>query len=209
MNVVEAANIIEVTLLGRCADQAVQNKFHYAVTEVDGPPEPSSDVFDTLHANLTAGGGLIKLIQLMAPEDYEIINTRYQVISPVRQVGYPKVTNMGGLNTFNTQTANVAFCITKRGDLAGRKNISTSHIIGTTDPALMEDGLLTPAAKTLAQTIADFINNEVSFTVVDTAYDLGSVIFHPTDPLNPTPITSCVVQDTVRVMRRRTVGLGI
>jgi len=29
-----------------------------------------------------------------------------------------------------------------------------------------------------------------------------------TDPGNPTPITSCVVQDTVRVMRRRTLRVG-
>jgi len=208
-NVVGAADIVEVTLLGSCFGQAVQNKFHYACISVSGADQASQDVFDELDTELSAGAGLINLMLLLAPTQYELGAVRYQVIKPVRQVAYPVQHADNGLNTQNTLATNVAFAITKRGDLAGRRNISTTHVIGTTDGSLMDEGKLTPAAITLAENIAAFMDNQVSITVGAIDYEFGPVIYHPTDPLNPTPITSCIVQPTARVMRRRTVGLGI
>jgi len=207
-NVLSAADIVEVTLLGKCFEQDIQNKFHYAVTEVSGAPQSSLTSFTALDADLIAGGGLLNLMLLLAPEDYHLTGVRYQVISPVRQVSYPIVHTQDGLNTCNTAMCNIAFAITKRGDLAGRRNISTTHVIGTSDPSLAQFGKITPAALALAENIAAFMDNAVEFTVGGVDYTLNPVIFHPTDPLNPTPITSCIVQPTTRVMRRRTVGIG-
>lgn len=207
-NTVQAADILEVTLLAKFFNEDVQNKFHYACISVSGAAQSTPAVAAALQTNFVAPAGLINLIRLMSPNDYSLQGVRYQVIAPVRQVAYPIVTALAGLNGFDTTTANVAFAITKRGDLAGRKNISTTHLMGTTDSGIMEEGKISPQALTLAENIASFLSNQVSVTVGGVDYEFGPVIYHPTDPSNPTPITSTIVQRTVRVMRRRTVGLG-
>lgn len=207
-NTVQAADILEVTLLGKFINEDIQNKFHYACISVSGAAQSTQDVAAALQANFVAGAGLINLMRLLLPDEYLLTGVRYQVIAPVRQVAYPIVTSLAGLNGLGTTTGNIAFALTKRGDLAGRKNISTTHVMGTTDAGITEEGKLTPQAMTLAQNIAAFMDNQVSITVGGVDYEFGPVIYHPTDPGNPTPITSVIVQSTVRVMRRRTVGIG-
>lgn len=207
-NTVQAADIIELTMMGKYENNDVQNKFHYACISVSGAAQSSASVFAALDANLSGVAGLVNLMRLLAPSNYTLRVNRYQVIHPVRQVAYPIVKNVGGLNTYTTLTGNIAFALTKRGDLAGRKYISTTHVIGTTAEDLIDGGKITAAAQTLAENIAAFMDNQVSITVGGVDYEFGPVIFHPTDPSNPTPITSVLVQDTVRVMRRRTLNVG-
>jgi len=207
-NVLSAADIFQVKFEGSFGNDDVQNVFYYAVTSVSGAAQSSQASFTALDAVLKAPAGLANLMLLLSPTQYSLDNIRYQVIKPVRQVAYPIQAGLNGLNTFDTLAGNVAFCLTKRGDRAGRKYISTTHVIGTTDPAIMAAGSLTGAAITLAENIASFMKNTISFTAGGIDYVVAPVIYHPSDPLNPTPITSVLVQSTTRVMRRRTVGLG-
>lgn len=207
-NTVQAADIVELTMMGKFEGNDVMNKFHYACISVSGAPQGSQAVFAALDTNLSGVAGLVNLVRLLAPSNYTLRFNRYQVIAPVRQVAYPIAKDVGGLNTFTTLTGNIAVALTKRGDLAGRKNISTTHVIGTTAEDLIEAGKLTATAKTLAENIAAFMDNQVSITVGGVDYEFGPVIFHKNEPANPTPITSVIVQDTVRVMRRRTLNVG-
>lgn len=213
MSVNVAANqIIEVTFKGKCLEQEVMNKFHLKIADVPAGQTTFDEFVASLDALLATVPELYSSYRLAMPVNWEATDNVYQIIHPTRYVAQ-KVDKTGvvGGNTFTTLTANVAVCLTKRGDLAGRKFISTTHLLGTTVDGFIEDGRLTPFAATALGLISTKMKGFVTVGV-----DLGDVnafwgIYHKdggTDEEKWTNITSVLTQQSVRVMRRRTLGIG-
>jgi len=201
--------IFSVTFDGRCFGQQVMNKFYYKVGVTSAGPDPFAALFEALDAQLSVVLGMYTRYRLMLPSNWDATINRYQVLSPDRLVAFD-VDKVGlhGTNTFETLTANVAACITRRGSFANRHNIASTHILRTEDAAFITDGKLTALAKGALSLFKGHLTTSLDIATDSGDTNLIPVIFNKNIPADSVPVTSTLTQETVRVMRRRTLGIG-
>jgi len=198
---------ILVTLKANLLAQVIMSTFVYRITSVTGTPN-MHDVFDALDTKLKTAGNLVPKFLASVTHDYILHEIWYQTIAPGRFAKYPVIaTGLIGGFTGESQTANLAAVITRRGDLGNRHNISTLHVpIGTDDNSL-EDGELAVDLQTVLAALAIQINS--SITLSSPAVGLSPVINNGPNAADYSPITNTFVSQGVRVMRRRTLRVGI
>ena len=133
---------------------------------------------------------------------------RLQKIYPIRERAVVNAEALVGLVTGAGAPANVAAVITKQGDGSGRWAQGSWHQSAVPATFLLATGLLNPDyLEDLRDALLELLN-----IGSPTGFDgstLQSVLWNKTVPARATPITALVQQNTSRVMRRRTVGLGI
>jgi hypothetical protein len=101
----------------------------------------------------------------------------------------------------------VAAVITKRTAFAGRWAVGSFHLGGLPQNAYV-NGTLEPTFKTSVGLVAAQLLEDITIAIVGGVYE--PVIVHPVAAHDgSTVLRETDVQDTLRVMRRRTVGLGI
>lgn len=102
---------------------------------------------------------------------------------------------------------NVAVSVTLKTDNAGRHAVGRTQFAGVA-AAAVDDGSVNPAVKGGLQTIVtDILMGP--YTIGDPAESFGLCILNRGAPGQSILVTDAIAQDSVRVMRRRTVGLGI
>lgn len=193
--------IMQVNFIGLMYGQRVMNTMHY---RYEGPIVASGLTY------LTTLLGVNPQMQALQTawrncmsEDVKECNVLGQWIYPQRYRVYhvPMAGGFGGQGVGST--ANVGSCISMVADTASRHGIGNKHIPGlSTDSADL--GYLTPAAKLRNQGLAD---NMVT-TIVHAGGALNPVIYNRADPTASLPIIGSIVHETIRVQRRRTVGVG-
>jgi len=198
---------VEVTFEGVLCGQIIQNKFHYRVASIVGGAIDQEAAFAALDASWTLPLGLYFTYTLFLPDNWLSTKNSYQVVKPQRYIAYKYAHALTGNSTFNALTANMAAVFTKRGNLGQRDNISTTHLPLSEDSGIYTNGKLTPATQATLATLAAFFKTDQAIVAGAVTVTYTPVILHPDG--SATDITSVVVQDTVRVMRRRTVGIGI
>jgi hypothetical protein len=142
------------------------------------------------------------------PSNWFYTDTWYQIIEPMR---HRKVQQLGALGPGGSGaealTQNVSAAITRVGDLAGRRYIGGIRIPLGTDLPAIDGGKTTAGQETLLRNLADAMKlNVITSGFVAT--------FRPQVGVTRGGVPSVDLEDafpqqTVRVMRRRTVGLGI
>jgi len=100
--------------------------------------------------------------------------------------------------------SNTAQVVTRRGDLADRRNVSTLHLPGV-PVAQVVDSFLTITQQDILQSFGVSMLQEF---VTPGGAELRPVAFRRVDPVASRPLTETFPQETVRILRRRTVGLG-
>lgn len=195
------------TLRGSLYDQKIISTYGYLVDAITGTP----DLFvalDALIEKLNDVGGIRATYLGCCPPEYHMEEEWAQKISPTRFRAVKNVVDEFGLFTDGqARTANSAASITRRGDEAVRAAVSTLHVpIGQSGEEIAE-GRVT-------QALLDALNVHAAQIKLDVTTVVGTVTWTPVipNPANPglsIVITDAFAQDTVRVMRRRTVGLGI
>jgi hypothetical protein len=180
--------------------------FVYRVSSVTGTPN-QHDVFDALDTKLKTSNNLVDKYLACVTHDYVLLQIWYQTIAPGRFAKYP-VTAVGKIGAFTgeSQTANLAAVITRRGDLGNRHNVSTLHVPIGTDDNSMEDGELTVDLKAVMDALAIQMNS--SITLSSPVTGLAPVINNGPNANDYSPITNTFTGDHIRVMRRRTLSLG-
>lgn len=204
-------DILQLTFLGRYAGQRIMLTHHYrldAVTAFTDASLVQLGLLDEVRAG--AGGGNVIEGSYLAclPAQYTLEKIRAQTIALQRLVPTEVARNVNGTHGDDTETGNQAVVITLRTAVAGRSQVSNKHI-GPIPQAVtvQDDGLLTVAYKTLATTLASNLN--VQINNVATGAVFSPVIYHRTgDGPNYSKILSYLTQPNIRVMRRRTVGVG-
>lgn len=204
----EPANtVIEVGLEGTLFGQRIINVLHYAVFN----PSTTVNYADELEqlamvfSDVGIGGFGSGYLGCM-PTSFNWDFTRCQSIYPIRKrvirigVGEP-----GRFNT--TTTANVSASITKRTVFAGRSQIGGIRLVLPTTESLQ--GKITIAARANLDLFANQLDVRVLEPTGGGTYD--PVIYHRKAGVVPKfdKVTDCVPETTTRVMRRRTVGLGV
>jgi hypothetical protein len=200
-------SVIETNLIGTLLGQTVIATFHHRVVTPSTLPNASDELAAWLgeqwnNVANTPSGAYINCCPL------EYTNTRVtaQAIEPTRLRRVTQVRNHPG-DVGNTEVSNLQASVTFFTNLAGRSQIGGKRIPMAPDQAV--DGFVSEAYKTLLTT---FAANCVGLKVVIQG---GAVyapcIYHRAPTVVPTftDIEDAIPQDTVRVMRRRTVGLGI
>lgn len=204
---VAANDIIQLTVEGRKDAQAILNMFCYRVAAA-----PSSgtvaDNIDALIAELwdDPGGTWIAPWLNMMPLDYTLRAVRGQRLAPTRSAYVEELIQTVGLIEGNLlETANLSWVFIKQSETAGRWAQSPTHMLMPSQD-WFTNGELNAFGAAARATFLALVPQIVA------PGDGGSyepVIFNPGRIPNFVKITHVTTKQEVRVMRRRTVGLGI
>lgn len=208
---VAVGDIIEVTFEGLLHGQQILTKWHYRCGSIVGGVLTQEDMATELHTKMHGATGLKTAYQLCLPSQWSGVFDWYQVIKPTRYVAF-KIGTSGdaGTSTFDANTANVAFCLTSRGELAGRKYVKTSHIPMPEDSGFAVNGYVNALGLTALGNLGLKVRTTLQLINGGRTAEMVPIIFHRNGLAgqNYTYIVDTIPQPTIRVMRRRTVGIG-
>lgn len=206
MPVVALNSRVLVTFVGTLCQQRIMSTFLYKVTSA--AVETAQDVvFTAFDAELGKAGNLRPAYLAACPSNYTLNEIWYQQVAPIRFRRYTTLHGRPGLFSAVGQAANMSASVTRCGELSGRKYVGGVRIpIGTTADAVANGLLTAPQLAALQQVV-----NTIKLNVLPAA---PAYTFQPQAGVNANPMDSVPVWDafyqlTSRVMRRRTVGLGI
>jgi len=192
-----------VTFRGTLLEQRVANTFKYVVIEAPGVLVEQVTAFNALYSAMDAVNKLIQDFLVNCPDNYALNEVWFQVVSPTRFAAIKIFADQGGNSGADALTANLAAVVTRRGELANRRNISSLHVPAPTDILFINNGNLTASYQSSMLLLA----NELTVEYTASGYKFSPSIWGEsiTDPV---PITQAELQPTARVMRRRTLRVG-
>lgn len=209
--VISLGDIILHTLVGRLNNQTTMTTFLYELLGTTLPAPTIDTACSTFDAALEAAGNLHSKYRAAMPTNWTGIARWTQVISPTRYIKFVTADTRVGTGLGIADSSNIAAVYERRAGLSGRPYVGTVHLPCPTVAASLDSGNLTNAQKIVTQDVA----TQNSFDVITTGGQTWTpVLFRRPKLIPPTParitlIHDCFVQNTVRVMRRRTVGRGI
>jgi len=208
MAAVVAGQIYQVTLVGALHNQRTMNTFHYEVENVPAGGATVVQAAAALETAFEAAGGIIEKFLDCTPDNYTLAEMWIQCIGPTER--YVKVVvpeSLSGQWTEAAGTANLSAVITRTTEKSGRSQQSSLHIPIATGPDTIFGGNLDADLLFNLNALAAVIPAQFG-VVPNLTFD--PVIYHGPPPFLPADrIETATAQTTVRVMRRRTVGLGI
>lgn len=201
-------SIIEATVLGNLNGQRIMSVFHYRVTVESTIIDPALEIVDFNESwfDPAVPLGFAQLYSGSVPENHNITQSAAQVVAPLRRARVTQNVTLTGARAA-AAVPNTAVVITKRTAFAGRDQIGSVHL--PLDPATdAAGGFVDAALKSVLEAFAAGMLLDVTGTAGGGVYT--PVIWHrdAAAPDDFDTVTNTVVQDTTRVMRRRTVGLG-
>lgn len=189
--------------------QTVMNTFHYNVEDASIGVE-LTDLYQAIHDELGKLGGIDSLYAAMFTPAMDNIKRRIQVIAPLRYYARVNPSNDPD-GTYLAGPAvlppNVSAALTLRADTAGPHSKGTKHL-ALTDGAFNENGLVQAAFADLVEPFADAMTVPITLAAPAAGVTLYPVIYNRADHATSQIVSNWSLQPTVRVMRRRTVGLG-
>lgn len=207
---ISAGDRVDIWVIGDFNAQRIMNTFSWGVELAPAAGVDWDNFVTTFNTHLVAAGSLIPAIRQATPVSYVITEIWYQYCNIAGRFRLTKrAHNLEGQWPVAGSTANLAGVITRRGDLAQRNNQSNLHILAPSDTSAATGGVLTQAYKSALETIKAEIMEVRIINPAAGAVSLVPVIANGPLATQVTPITTVDVQSTMRVMRRRTVGLGI
>jgi len=210
MAAIEVGDVIQVSWVGDCFGQRVMMVRHY-VCDVAADPLTTTVLgnLNALLGELGIGGGEDITTDYLAclPPSYSLTYVQAQRINPERSAWVRDASDAGpGTHNDDTERSNVSCCITMQSDRGGRDQHS-NVLLGPSPVTAAVNGEVSVAYKALMTALAE----DLKLPTTPVAVGNGSytpVIYHPDNGLVDF-ITHYTVQDTSRVVRRRTVRLGI
>jgi len=197
---------IAVSFVGTLLGQRCMNLFCYQLTTFAGP-HTTTAVNTAMDGAIDAGGTMLNNYLNVTPDNYTLDEVWYQFVRPTRYVKDVLAKAQPGQSGFDADTANVQQTVTKRGPAANRRNVGSVHIPCPTEAGAITNGLLTVGQKVALANFALDMQSPLALfggTVIATP-----CILNTHGQFLPVLYSTALAQSTVRVLRRRTVGLGI
>lgn len=196
--------ILQATIVQRLEGQTVLNILHYVLQGVAGETDGPA-LIDTLNTAFNAAGGVVGELQNCQSSSLGYDRILYQWITPNRFAYRAYVPfNLTGNIEEAAAPVNVAAAVLRKTDAAGPTERGTLHVAGLPagqlNGSFIEVGLRDLLLLFGDSTLAEQGPAETRLT---------PVLFHAANPLVSPEPESCLVQPYTRVMRRRTVGVGI
>lgn len=198
-----------MTFVGHLSGQTVMSTFWYVLDNI-GVFTNVISLYAAIKDVVDDAGNLRDKYIACCPTDYILEQIWLQLIKPERIMksvftdGAPGTDQPAG-------TANVAAVITRRGEPATRNAVSTLHVpLAPTEDNMTLGQLAPTGVKTKLSLLAAQMLLPLEGGALAGA-KLTPIVYQPRTglPVNGHAIVRANVEGTVRVMRRRTVGLGI
>lgn len=204
--------ILEVSYAGKLAGQKTLTVLHYSLTALAPGPTVDGDLITAAAAgtvfNLEGPGGILAEYLECISQDFELSRIRYQWVNPVRYSYIEEIPVTAlGLFVGASMPPNIAAVVGKRNDSTGRLNRGSVHLPGVPVVAV-EDGLLTSPATSRYADYGSIIKQSHALTFSGGTATITPVIYHAAVPSASPSFNAFIVMPEVRIMRRRTVGVG-
>lgn len=205
---IAAGDIVQCVIESRVEGQVMLNVLYYRANEA----EVGSSYFESLEKLIESvisdpNTAITPRMQPLMGPNVTIEAVQVQRVYPARDVYRRQPLGDQGSHADDCDATNVAAVIVKQAAVAGRGRSGTFHLGGlaSTTYAL---GSLTADARTLLLALGDSLDDRQP-GVADTEQWVPGM-FNPLlgAGLNFTEIAATAPKDTLRVMRRRTVGVG-
>lgn len=208
--------IVRIAINGNIFAQKMITNFWYRVRTASANPNILNELNDLVSFFKVNAAGPYTSYKNCIPQDWvgETIDGQY--FAPGLSVARKNDISADNGGRGATTSTNLASVVTKSTELGGRSQIGSFHLPGVaTDDQVAGELIL--GLKTALGTFGSKALNVLTEPFGGGVYE--PVIVHiPVDPLNPdkklprlstaTLMTGTSVQETIRVMRRRTVGVG-
>lgn len=198
-------DLVRVTIVGTLFQQTIMTVLDYKVTESSG--DTIRVVANALDATFDAANDLYDSYRAVTPPEYTHTFTWIQTIRPTRFTKSIFAVDSPGTNATSTKVSNVAAVITKRSELANRRGLGSVHMPIAPTASGVTNGKIVAPMRTLLNTLGDKI--VLSRPILAGLTTLVPVIVNSGFAFPAVEYSDYITQDTSRVMRRRTVGLGI
>lgn len=195
------------TFRGRIANQEIMNTYIHRL-DVLGAPATTDQVIAEFNTRITAGGGLFNTFISAVPPEYLCLERWFQVVWPTRIRKNVVVSNLPGSWAGVNDSPNVAVSIERFAETSGRNSVGRVQLPASMAPADIAGGVISGAGYKAALD-AHAVQMKTAVTTVPTGHVLSPVLWAKATAATFRPVIGSVRQETVRVMRRRTVGLGI
>lgn len=197
-------SIIAVTAWQLYQGQLLLNVNHYQFQDLAQAPDYRVEM-NALLADLNAVGSLAERMADACHEDWELTRLTAQPVFPVRLASQELAVNRAGAKPGTAAPSNVAGVITKHTDLATRYGIGSWHQ-GGLRAVDVENGVIANDLDTDLTNIGIQVNAARDGTNPNV---FVAVLWNINTPNRVTEITGTSVRDTSRVMRRRTLRVGV
>lgn len=185
--------------------QRLMNTFNYRLDTV-GTETDNEALGIAMRLVLNAAGRLRAKYLLAIPPQVTLANTWIQTLWPTRMRKQTFVDALPGTLAGIASSANTAASIERNGDRASRHDIGRIQLPAANDTGSITNGVITAAGYLAAL-------NALGLEMITTITTAGGSVLRPV--LLRTPVDGSfsyviggTVQTTLRVMRRRTVGVG-
>lgn len=198
--------IVSVTYWGTLFAQRVMNVLHYRVSISSTDPSyvgAAAKLAGAMYSGVQSPG--LPMLDAQGPE-YQLDEVRVQRLSPARERYVSSNAGLPGTYAGACTSPNVTAVLIKKSASVSRHGLGTFHLPGI-PAAGYAAGYLTAPYQIKMNAIGARLVNPVQ--PVLEALVVNPVIWTPADGLVYYPITGTTLVTTLRIMRRRTVGLGI
>lgn len=203
---VELGAVLQITFVGRYCGQTTMNTYPHVVTAIPTPNVTYNAFAEALNVTWQGAGKLISTQRNCCPQNWEHVSLWVQQVRSVRMRAAKVPVGLIGMFTeTDGLTANVQASIERFGELANRHEIGAVRIPIGTDDSCFDEGEITPALKTALE----LHGVQMAATTTSLGVTIKPLVGlgAPTYPV--TLVAGTEVKDTCRVIRRRTVRVGI
>lgn len=202
-------DILELRILGRMNNQRLMNVLHYRLERVGASVLDGIEVISKMNEKLMSPvGGVIEVLRGMSNPAWSYEGCVYQWIHPNRYVSVRINDGAGaGLLAGVALPQNVASVLTKRSQFGSRHGIGSIHL-GGMGAGDVTNGLLTVTRISKSVELADVLTVSVDMSDLVADAEMEPIILNKAAPADSYDFHDITIQNTVRVQRRRTVGLG-
>jgi hypothetical protein len=197
--------VIEASIRGEIYGQTVLNIWHYRVSTPSNIVAISDEVTTFRNSWSVQGvGSFFNRYLACVPSTMVVTRITAQAISPLRYVRQAQVTSLAGTGNFSAVT-NLQGSITFQTIFAGRGQIGGKRI-----PIGDQDALAGKLSGDARDRFLDFATNCIAPVTASQGNGVYVPVIYRRNVQGGISerINAAIVQDTIRVMRRRTVGLG-
>lgn len=215
---VAANSVCQVTMKGTLFNQAVMNTFYYRLDPSGGTITNGGAFLADFNDTLSVPDNFYDAYMACLPALVENVFADLQWIDPDRFIKREFVVGPVGTFTHVPTTANLAAVLELRANIADRRSIGSKHLPGLGGAALVAGnvsaGLISQIDNfggicTTEQPVGARSMRPIVFGRARPSYTDKHGKVHPAIPKSYREVSGYIVQRTARVMRRRTVGLGI
>lgn len=201
---VSTGDVVEMSIMALLNQQRILTVRHFIVSTSGGVTDFRAAV-NALQTSIDAPGKLLAAWKDVTSQDVVNIQTRWQIIYPVRKppITAGALTVTTGQRAGTTLPPNVAAFVEAKTDTAGRRGHGGIHV-----PGMIEGTVINGRWDQDTLDLLSVLGGQLKADVTGGGITMYPVVYSRATPATSPEVVDWEVMGTCRTMRRRTVGLG-